>query len=108
MQKYLESAKLFMAFCDDTRLKVLELLKTGEKCASMLLAQVSVGQSTLSHHMRVLVESGVVTARKVGKWTYYSICEGGMQAAVDLLNRLRDFTMPDDADTIFHQMNGRM
>ena len=88
MSKYLDSTKVFMAFCDDTRLKVLEILRGGEKSASVLLKQVSVGQSTLSHHMKILVDSGIVTARKVNKWTYYSICESGREYAIDLLNRL--------------------
>ena len=88
MRKYLESSAVFIAFCDETRLKVLELLQNGEKCASVLLKQVAVGQSTLSHHMRILVESGLVTARKAGKWTYYSICEDGRQYAIELLLRL--------------------
>ena len=91
MIKYFDSTKVFMAFCDETRLKVLELLQDGEKCAGALLEQVSVGQSTLSHHMRILVESGVVTARKAGKWTYYSICEVGRQSAIELLKRLTAF-----------------
>jgi len=77
-----------MALCDETRLRVLELLKSGEKCADGLLKQVKVGQSTLSHHMRILVDSGIVAARKVGKWTYYSISEIGRQQAIDLLSGL--------------------
>ena len=40
MQKHLESAKIFIAFCDETRVKVLELLRSGEKCARTLLSQV--------------------------------------------------------------------
>ena len=83
-----ENAKVFISLCDETRLRVLELLRSGEKCAGVLLKQVSVGQSTLSHHMKVLVESGIVTARKAGKWTYYSICESGGQYAMELLKRL--------------------
>ena len=88
MSKYLDSTKVFMAFCDETRLKVLDILRNGEKCASVLLEQVNVRQSTLSHHMKILVESGIVTARKVHKWTYYSICESGRQYAFDLLSKL--------------------
>jgi len=91
LSKYLDSTKVFMAFCDDTRLKVLEILRGGEKSASVLLEQVNVGQSTLSHHMKILVDSGIVSARKVHKWTYYSICESGRQYAVDLLNKLTSF-----------------
>ena len=92
MRAYFESTKIFTAFCDETRLKVLGLLRTGEKCANVLLKQVSIGQSTLSHHMKILVESGIVTARKVGKWTYYSICENGKQRAAEMLKRLTTLT----------------
>lgn len=84
-QKHLQNAKVFKAFCDETRLAVLELLQSGEKCACVLLEQVEVGQSTLSHHMKILVESGVVSARKEGKWTYYSIHETGSRYALELL-----------------------
>ena len=97
MPKCLESAKVFMAFCDETRLKVLEFLKSGEQCAETLLKQVSVGQSTLSHHMKILVESGVVAARKAGKRTYYSICESGRQYAAELLDALTSLTKNEAA-----------
>ena len=50
---HLENAKIFKAFCDETRLRVLELLQNGEKCACVLLDKVNVGQPTLSHHMKI-------------------------------------------------------
>jgi len=84
----MENAKVFKAFCDETRLMVLSLLQSGEKCACDLLEQVSVGQSTLSHHMKILVESGIVTSRREGKWMYYSICRTGSEKALTLLNEL--------------------
>lgn len=87
---HLENTKVFKAFCDETRLSILEMLQSGEKCACVLLEKVSVGQSTLSHHMKILVESGVVSARKEGKWTHYSICEHGRKRALDLLESITD------------------
>ena len=90
--KYLANAKVFKAFCDETRLIVLELLQSGEKCACVLLERVKVAQSTLSHHMKILVESGMVSARKEGKWTYYSISEAGSENAVLLLRELATVT----------------
>ena len=89
-----DNAKVFMALCDVTRLKVLELLRTGEKSASTLLLAVDAGQSTLSHHMKILVESGIVTARKSGKWTYYSISESGCRYATGLLKLLTSTGRP--------------
>ena len=89
---YLENAKIFKAFCDETRLAVLSLLQSGEKCACELLLWVKVGQSTLSHHMKILVESGIVSARKEGKWMYYSISQEGSKRAAALLGELTKIT----------------
>ena len=94
-QTHLENARIFKAFCDETRLSVLELLQDGEKCACVLLEKVRVGQSTLSHHMRILVESGIVKARKAGKWMYYSIDESMSERVVLLL---RDLLSVNNAD----------
>ena len=94
--RFLENAREFKAFCDETRLMVLELLQSGEKCACVLLEKVHVGQSTLSHHMKILVESGVVAARREGKWTYYSISEHGCQNAAELLGQLTAVTAEAD------------
>ena len=90
---HIENAKIFKAFCDETRLLVLSLLQSGEKCACDLLAQVNVGQSTLSHHMKILTESGIVMARKNGKWTYYSISQEGSSTAIQLLKNLTKVEM---------------
>jgi len=82
------NAKIFKAFSDETRLMVLSLLQDGEKCANDLLKYVSTSQSTLSHHMKILVESSIVIARKDGKWMYYSINLAECQKAVILLHNL--------------------
>ena len=86
--KHYQNAKIFKAFCDETRLMLLELLQGGEQCACVLLAKVRITQPTLSHHMKILVESGIVSARKVGKWTFYSISESGSDNAAKLLPAL--------------------
>ena len=49
--EYIENAKVFKAFCDENRLRILELLRSGEKCACKLLEELHISQSTLSHHM---------------------------------------------------------
>ena len=88
VKKHIGNARVFKAFCDETRLMVLSLLQTGEKCACVLLERVSISQPTLSHHMKILVKSGVVSARKEGKWTYYSISAAGSKNAAKLLKAL--------------------
>jgi len=85
---YFYSARLFKAFCDENRLVILETLQGGEKCACVLLEKLEITQPTLSYHMRILVDSGVVTARKDGKWTYYSISAQGCENAAILLRKL--------------------
>lgn len=81
-------AKIFKAFCDEKRLRILELLRGGEKCACVLLEQLDLGQSGLSYHMKILVESGVVESRQEGKWTHYKISEKGSSYAGTLLKEL--------------------
>ena len=85
---YAENAKVFKAFCDENRLMILEMLQSGEKCACKILEKMLIAQSTLSHHMKILVESGIVSARKEGKWTHYSLSETGTQYAKELLIKL--------------------
>ena len=86
--KYFENARVFKAFCDENRLLILEMLQTGEKCACVLLEKLEITQPTLSHHMKILVESGIVASRKEGKWTYYSISAKGCENAAILFKNL--------------------
>ena len=79
---------MFKAFCDDKRLRILELLRGGEKCACVLVDKLDMGQSALSYHMKILVESGVVESRQEGKWTHYKISEKGSAYAAELLKEL--------------------
>lgn len=90
---YEEHAKVFKAFCDETRLRILELLCDGEKCACVLVEQLDLGQSGVSYHMKILVESGVVESRQEGKWTHYKISEKGSADAISLL---RELTTPNN------------
>lgn len=68
-----KSAAVFRALGDENRVKILCLLSTGEKCACKLLEELEITQPTLSHHMKILCDSGIVSACKEGKWMYYSI-----------------------------------
>jgi ArsR family transcriptional regulator len=87
---------VFKALCDETRLRVLEMLRGGEKCACKLVENLDCGQSGLSYHMKVLLESGIVTSRQEGKWTYYRICPEGASALVSLVQQLT--AVADDPD----------
>ena len=85
---YQEQAKVFKAFCDPKRLAILEQLRSGEKCACVLLETLDLTQSGLSYHMKILCESGIVTSRPEGKWTHYRLNPAGREEAMRLLCQL--------------------
>ena len=84
---YRETARVFKAFCDENRLQILELLRSGEKCACKLLDDLQISQPTLSHHMKILCDAGIVCGRKEGKWVHYSNNPPGVERAKQLLNQ---------------------
>lgn len=64
---------VFKALGDSTRLKIFEMLTNGRLCACKILENLNITQPTLSHHMKVLCDCGLVIADKDWKWTYYSL-----------------------------------
>ena len=68
-----EVANICKAMSDSNRLKIIEMLTQGEKCGCNLLEELQVTQPTLSHHMKVLGDCGLVSSYKDGKWQHYSI-----------------------------------
>lgn len=87
-----KTVAIFKAFCDENRIRILQLLRSGEKCACKLLEEIHVTQPTLSHHMKILCDAEIVVGRKEGKWTHYSISEKGVAQAKACLEQL---TTPD-------------
>lgn len=73
MDNYLEYSKVFKALSDSKRAMIVDMLSCGELCACKILEKFEMSQSTLSHHMKILCECGLLKAREEGKWTYYSI-----------------------------------
>ena len=72
-----DSVKVFKALADENRLEIIEILMSGAKCGCELLDALEVGQSTLSHHMHILCEAGLVDGCKEGKWMHYSLSAEG-------------------------------
>lgn len=79
---------IFKALCDENRVKILKYLTHGEKCACKLLDDLNISQSTLSHHMKILCDSGIVNGRKDGKWMHYSISKEGIETAIEYLKAI--------------------
>ena len=88
MTKEQEMAGIFKALSDENRIRILKLLHSGEKCACKLLEELNISQPTLSHHMKILCDAGIVSGRREGKWTHYSICCEGVCRIRNLMKQL--------------------
>ena len=70
---FAEYVPVFKALSDETRLKIIDMLSCGELCACHILEEFSISQSTLSYHMKILADSGLVNARRDGAWMRYTL-----------------------------------
>lgn len=66
---------VFQALADENRLRIIEVLQEGERCVCDLQASLDLGQSLLSHHLKVLREAGLVRARREGRWVHYALSD---------------------------------
>ena len=90
-------ALTFKALSDENRIRILKLLRSGEKCACKLLEELNISQPTLSHHMKILCDSALVIGRKEGKWMHYSIsCNGVIRVREMMRDLLITETTPSD------------
>lgn len=78
------AAQLFHALSDETRVAILDMLRDGERCVCDLQTDLEAAQSRLSFHLKVLRDAGLVTDRKDGRWSYYSITPGALAEVHDL------------------------
>lgn len=81
-------ARVFKALGDPTRVKLLSLIAAGEggeACICDLTDPVGLAQGTVSHHMKLLAEAGLVTREQRGRWAYFAIAEGALEAAASAL-----------------------
>lgn len=70
---YESGAQILKILSDAKRLKIIDMLSSGEKCACELLDFFDFTQPTLSYHMKLLMESGLVNSRKDAQWNYYTL-----------------------------------
>lgn len=84
---YKSDVRLVKALADENRLAILQLLQSGEKCACVLLEKLHITQPTLSHHMKILCDAGIVDSCKDGKWMHYSLSLDGSKRLLDMVQR---------------------
>ncbi|WP_347756586.1 metalloregulator ArsR/SmtB family transcription factor [Agrococcus sp. ProA11] len=90
-QEALRLARIGKALGDPTRLRLLSLIAAGERgeaCICDLTDPVGLSQGTVSHHMRILAEAGLVEREQRGKWAYYSVVRPALDAAAAALRAL--------------------
>lgn len=86
--KHMEHVMLFKALADVNRLMIVDMLSSGELCACRILERFQITQPTLSHHMKILCDCGLVIGRKAGKWTYYSLDAAKVQELKAVLDTM--------------------
>lgn len=83
-----EVALICKALSDNNRLQIVQMLSGGEKCGCKLLEAFDITQPTLSHHMKILCECGLVNSRKEGKWHHYSINKTVLECLNDFIGSI--------------------
>jgi ArsR family transcriptional regulator len=86
-----QRALVFKALADPNRLRLLSIVKggeSGEACVCDLTEPLDLGQPTVSHHLKILVDAGLLRREKRGTWAYYSLVPGALDSVAGLLDTL--------------------
>ena len=83
-----QARALLKALADPIRLRLVEVLASGECCVCELTAQLDLAQSKLSFHLKVLKDAGLLAARQQGRWTYYALRPEAIAALQGWLEQL--------------------
>jgi ArsR family transcriptional regulator len=81
-------ARVFKALGDPTRVKLVSLIAAAGQdgaCVCDLIEPVGLAQPTVSHHMRLLVDAGLISREQRGKWAYYRLVDGALAAVAGTL-----------------------
>ncbi|MBG6184140.1 ArsR family transcriptional regulator [Arthrobacter sp. CAN_A214] len=88
----LELSKQFKAIADPNRLRLVSLISSSdgsEACVCDLTAPLGLGQPTVSHHLKILVDAGILHREKRGVWAYYSLVPGALNTLAGVLGESR-------------------
>ena len=83
--RYREYSQIFKALSDAIRLEIVMMLRQGTLCACEILERFKITQPTLSYHMKILTDSGIVKCTKKGKWNHYSVNLKQLNLSIDFL-----------------------
>ena len=85
------TARILKALSDPNRLRLLSIVKAGdngESCVCDLTEPLNLGQPTVSHHLKILVDAGLLEREKRGTWAYYSLVPGALERVSALITQL--------------------
>jgi len=83
-KNYQHYAAFMKALSDETRINIFDMLAQGELCACKILEEFNITQPTLSYHMKILCDSGLVSGRKDGVWMKYTINRDSLEKVENL------------------------
>ncbi|MDI3243465.1 metalloregulator ArsR/SmtB family transcription factor [Arthrobacter sp. AL08] len=86
-----QKALIFKALADPNRLRLLSIVKaqaSGESCVCDLTEPLDLGQPTVSHHLKLLVDAGLLHREKRGTWAFYSLVPGALEQTAGILAAL--------------------
>lgn len=86
---FARAAELFHALSDEARVQIVSVLLSGEHCVCDLMDVVGAAQSRLSYHLKVLKDAGLVSDRREGRWSYYTLQRDAIVEAEAMLSALR-------------------
>jgi ArsR family transcriptional regulator len=83
-------SRVLKALADETRLRILDLVASAadDLCACEIEGFFELSQPTISHHMRILRDAGLIGAEKRGQWVYYRLADGALKSLRELCGRL--------------------
>ncbi len=85
-----EDVEVFKAIADSSRFKILRLLMEGELCVCEIMTALKKPQSSTSHHLSILRESGLIKERRDGKWSYYRLADSAVIEMIKHAHALRE------------------
>ena len=88
LKKLKKEARLFKAFSDPTRLKILKLLTYRKMCVCELNMVIDTSQPTISHHLNILENAALIRGERQGKWMFYSISNDRVSYALNKFEEL--------------------
>ena len=81
-----KTAAVFKALGDPARVEIVSMLQEKELCVCDILDAFAVSQPTISHHLRILKQAGLVNDKREGKWIYYSLNPDVLKIAAEFLD----------------------